>query len=250
MTQEILKMPYHDLVNFHSPKNLDLPKVPSFYVTALELKSEDLANITQKLKGIKITLIEGTPNSLNGIVLPDGIALNLEQVEKLVERKDPTLYISQDLITKISMGEESLDESKDQQVIQYKNALKEFDKELTCVSLWIVIHLLGHFLDGTKEFNSHLAFGKIAPPSKILEDSVEYQNLEEGYLFSYTFLGCFAKKIWEKPELMDRLFNISSIAHIPVFSTAKLQNVPCVEKIDIRNSGVFSIDNEEEWWFM
>lgn len=81
-----------------------------------------------------------------------------------------------------------------------------------------MIHLFGHFLVGIKEVSSPLYFGKIAPSSKIEEGGVD------------TFLGCCAKKIWKKPELMDCMFDMTNIAYIPVFSVAELQDLPCVEK--------------------
>lgn len=78
-----------------------------------ELNHGDLANITQKLDGINLTPMTATP--LYGMVLPDGVALNLGQIEKLVDRKEPNL--SNHLETKISKVEVSGIESEDLEVM-------------------------------------------------------------------------------------------------------------------------------------
>ena len=214
------------------------------------LTSEETLSITQKLQGIKITRIEGT--SSYGMVLPDGIALNLDETRKLCYKEKPTM--SESLQARMIELEETKAESQsgqeeekmeceDQEFLQYQNALIEYSQEFLCASLWVAIHELGHFLIRTDEINPASHFGKITPPNKGgQEEGVEYENLEAGFLFSSIFFESLSKKVWKKPELVDRMLSIADLTNTPIFSADELQGLDRVDNLNLRNSGVFSAD--------
>ena len=192
-----------------------------------QLNPEELTGIIKKLNNMKIISVSHS-GSLYGMVIPNGIALISQTIEKYVKSSEKSILGKEFRELTLTSGLAGPQKNETEETLLY--------------ALWTAIHETGHFIVRTEEVSSGLRFGKMTPPSKIKEIDIEYQNLEAGFLFSSIFLGSFGAKIWQKPELMSRLLNPSDLLNIPVFTNDELKGLPRIEKLNLSDSGIFSVD--------
>jgi len=207
------------------------------------LTADDIREIIQELHELKITPIESTPESLYGMVLPNGIALNVSNIKTLLRKEVP----GKDRKDEVPKPQDLNPHEEQKENLQDITSFRDQMNKIVSISLWIAVHELGHLILRTKPINFPLSFGKTTPPVQIEEDGTPYENLEGGFLFSYLLLGSFAKKIWSKPELMDRLLNPIKIQSIPVFNAEELKDLEKVTVLNFRNSGAFLIELPESF---